>query len=151
VIKNYLLKYRPVVGLLLAGILTVASAADGRWTEGFGQGNLEYFIDAQDIRLYIGCPTESGSSDAASSVNLLSAKTGTSAGKFTVKVGGHVYEGPFEADSRAGANNFIQFLADLRKTDVVVTYSGKTATFPKSNVAAVVPLWGTKKFACNVG
>jgi hypothetical protein len=40
---------------------TSAFAAQDRWTEGYGQGNFEYFIDKGNTRLYIGCPTQEGS------------------------------------------------------------------------------------------
>jgi hypothetical protein len=47
-----------------------AFAAQDRWTEGYGQGNLEYFIDKGNTRLYIGCPTQEGDTEAKSSVSL---------------------------------------------------------------------------------
>jgi hypothetical protein len=50
---------------------TSAFAAQDKWTESFGQGNLEYFIDKGNTRLYIGCPTQEGSAEAKSSVPLL--------------------------------------------------------------------------------
>ena len=46
-----------IIGASLALLCSPAFSAEGRWTEGFGQGNLEYFIDKQGFRLYIGCPT----------------------------------------------------------------------------------------------
>ena len=33
------------VGFVFAAACANSFAAQGRWTEGFGQGNLEYFID----------------------------------------------------------------------------------------------------------
>ena len=44
-----------IVCMLCVLFCIPALAAEGRWTEGFGQGNLEYFIDKQGLRLYIGC------------------------------------------------------------------------------------------------
>jgi len=48
---------RMAVGFVFAVACANSFAAQGRWTEGFGQGNLEYFIDQDGFRLYIGCPT----------------------------------------------------------------------------------------------
>ena len=61
-----------------------------------------------------------------------------------------VYEGPFDADSRVGANNFTSLLEDLRKSDAVVKNGRTEITFPKSNVAKVVPIYG-KGLKCNIG
>ena len=99
------------------------------------------------MRLYIGCPT---GAEAYASVALLTATTQKEVGKFAIRVAGRAYDGPFEADSRAGASNFMSLLADLRKADAVVVYGGKTVTFPKSNAAKVLPVYG-KKFHCNLG
>ena len=139
--------------ILLAGLILfsgVASAAQERWTEGFGQGNLEYFIDAGDMRLLIGCPTQDGSSDAESSVSLHNEKTGVSIAAFTLKVNGNTYQGPFSADSRVGENNFLSLLDDLRTGNAVVQYAGKRIDLPKSNAAKVLPKYGSKDFACNL-
>lgn len=59
--------------LVLVGFLTFAGfaqSAQGVWIEGFGQGNLEYFIDNKTARLYISCPTSDCSADAMSGVSL---------------------------------------------------------------------------------
>lgn len=103
------------------------------------------------MRLHIGCPTQEGSADAASSVTLVSAASSHEVKKFTVKVGGHAFEGPFTADSRVGENNFIALLNDLRKGDAAVSYGGKTITLPRSNAAQVLPAYGKKGFQCNLG
>lgn len=142
---------RGAVGVLAAAFALGAVAADGRWTQGFGQGNLEYFIDAQGMRLYIGCPTQDGSADAPSSVALTSVSSSKDVRKFTIKVGGRTYEGPFATDSQVGENNFIALLEDLRKGDAIVSYAGKSLAFPKSNAAQVLPVFGKKGFACNLG
>ena len=135
-----------VLGLCLcANVL----AAEGRWTEGYGQGNLEYFIDQAGYRLYIGCPTQDGSADSSSLVSLQQLAKASDVAKFTIKVNGIVFEGPFEANSRAGDNNFLALLENIRKADAVVTVAGKTIKFPKSNAAKVVPAYG-KKFSCNL-
>ncbi len=147
-IDTHIRKIHLALGALLASLALTAPAAEGRWTQGSGQGNLEYFIDAQGMRLYIGCPTQEG---ATSGVSLMSAASSQEVRKFTLKVGGHTFEGPFEADSRVGENNFIALLSDLRKGDAVVSYGGKTITFPKSNAVQVLPAYGKKGFQCNLG
>jgi hypothetical protein len=153
-IDKHIHKAHPALGALLATLALAvpeAHAAEGRWTEGFGQGNLEYFIDAQGMRLLIGCPTQEGSVDAASGVALVSTASSQEVKKFTVKVVGRTFDGPFDAGNRAGESNFIALLNDLRKGDAAVSYGGKTITFPKSNAAQVLPLYGKKGFQCNLG
>lgn len=153
-IDTHIRKAHLVLSALLASLALAAPAAQaeqGRWTQGYGQGNLEYFIDAQGMRLLIGCPTQQGSADAASSVTLMAVASTQDVKKFTVKVSGHTFEGPFEADSRVGEDNFIALLNDLRKGDAVVSYGGKTITFAKSNAAQVLPAYGKKGFRCNLG
>jgi len=142
---------RASTAVAVATLALSAGAADGRWTEGFGQGNLEYFIDAQGMRLLIGCPTQEGSADASSDVSLTSISTSKDVPKFAIKVAGRSYDGPFTADSRVGENNFIALLEDLRKGDAVVSFAGKSLTFPKSNAAQVLPVFGKKGFDCNLG
>ena len=39
-----------------AAAVVMAGAASADWKSGYGQGNLEYFSDKQDLRLYIACP-----------------------------------------------------------------------------------------------
>ncbi|ATA53128.1 hypothetical protein CKY39_07820 [Variovorax boronicumulans] len=150
-LDKHIHKAHLALGALLATLGLAAPAAEGRWSQGFGQGNLEYFIDAQGMQLLIGCPTQEGSANAASSVILVSTASSQEVKKFTVKVGAHTFEGPFEADSRAGENNFIGLLNDLRKSDATVSYGGKTITFPKSNAAQILPVYGKKGFQCNLG
>jgi len=139
---------RYIAGLVCAAACLPALAAEGRWTEGFGQGNLEYFIDKSNIRLYIGCPTKEGGTDA-SSVSLSQVNNGKGIQSFTITVNGITYDGPFDANSRVGTNSFISLLDSLRKGDAVVKFGGKTVTFPRSNAAKVLPKYG-KGFSCNV-
>lgn len=153
-IDTHIRKARLALSALLAALVLAApavQAAPGQWAQGYGQGNLEYFIDAQGMRLLIGCPTQEGSADAASSVTLMAVASSQEVKKFTVKVGGRTFEGPFEADSRVGENNFIALLNDLRKGEAVVSYGGKTITFARSNAAQVLPAYGKKGFQCNLG
>lgn len=124
-------------------------AAQVRWTEGFGQGNFEYFVDQDGVRLYIGCPTQDGSADSRSSVSLSQLANDKEIKKFTIDVNGVSYEGPFSADSRVGDNNFLSLLENLRKGDAVVKFGGKSIKIPKSNAAQIIPTHG-KKFRCNL-
>lgn len=136
------------IGTIL--IFSNAFAAEGRWTEGFGQGNLEYFIDAQGMRLQISCPTQDGSADLPSSVSLNKISTNTDVDSFYIKVNGITYDAPFDAGSRVGMNNFTSLLDELRKGNAVVKTGKKSITFPKSNAAKVLPVYGKKGFSCNL-
>jgi len=137
------------MGVLCASLCINAFAAEGKWIEGYGQGNLEYFIDAKGVRLYIACPTQDGSADTPSGVSLSFLNNGKDIEKFTIEVNGFSYEGPFETGSRVGDNNFLSLLENLRKADAVVKFSKTSVKFPKSNAAKVVPVYG-KKFSCNL-
>ena len=135
---------------LLSTLCTPALSAEGRWSEGYGQGNLEYFIEKQGFTLSIGCPTQDGSADAPSSVSLYRTRDISAVSKFTVTINGATYDGPLHTNSRVGGNNFIAFLEDARKGDAVVKFGEKTLVFPKSNAAKVLPVFGKKGFACNL-
>ncbi|TWC64027.1 hypothetical protein [Herbaspirillum sp. SJZ099] len=136
------------LSILLCMFCLPALAVQGRWTEGFGQGNLEYFVDTQGYRLYIGCPTQDGSANAYASVALNQLKNNASIKQFTISVNGHTFNGPFDADSRVGTQNFVTLIDDLRKADAVVEFSGKSITLPKSDAAKVLPV--QKKLECNL-
>lgn len=138
-----------ILGILCAALCIPVLAAEGRWTEGGGQGNLEYFIDKQGVRLYIGCPTKDGSADEPSSVSLHRLSDDVQAKKFTILVNGITYDAPFDANSRVGTNNLLSLLEGLRKGNAVVKVGNKSITFPKSNAAKVVPAYG-KGFSCNL-
>jgi hypothetical protein len=129
---------------------TSALAAEGRWIEGFGQGNLEYFIDKQGYRLYIGCPTEGGSAELASSVSLYQIESDKEVAQFTITLNGSTYDAPFEADSHVGESNFVSLIEDLRKGSAIVKFGKKTISFPKSNAKQVIPAPHTKDFSCNL-
>jgi hypothetical protein len=145
--KGFFMKL-PVFGMLCACLSLPVFAAEGRWTEGFGQGNLEYFIDAQGVRLYIGCPTKEGSADSASGISLYQISNDAHAKQFAITVDGITYEGPFDADSRVGNNNFMSLLDGLRKGNAVVKVGNKSITYPKSNAAKILP--HGKNFPCNM-
>jgi len=137
------------IGLVFAAVFFNSFAVQGRWTEGYGQGNLEYFIDQDGMRLYIGCPTKDGSENSQSSISLSQLSNSKEVQKFSIDVNGVSYGGPFSADSRVGDNNFLSLLENLRKGDAVVKFGGKSIKFLKSNAAKVIPTYG-KKFSCNL-
>lgn len=137
------------ISFVFAVACTNSFAAQGRWTEGFGQGNIEYFIDQDGVRLDISCPTKDGNPDSQSDVSLTQLSNSKDIQKFTIDVNGISYDGPFSADSRVGDNNFLSLLESLRKGDAVVKFGGKSIKFPKSNAAKVIPVYG-KKFSCNL-
>lgn len=130
-----------------ASATTVAGA---KWREGFGQGNLEYLIEGEGVTLLIGCPTQDGSADAKSSVSLFRSTNMQEISAFTVTADGLTFEGPFEADSRVGDNNFTALLEALHETNATVKFEGRTIIFPKSNAATVVPTFGSPNFSCNM-
>lgn len=146
------MKLKTAVPLLVAAacMMHPVFAADGKWTEGYGQGNLEYFIDQQGMRLMIGCPTEDSGLEMSSSLSLSRVSDGKEVPAFTVTVSGMTFDGPFDAGSRVGANNFLALLERLRKDNAVVKVGNKTLVFQKSNAAKVLPVYG-KKFPCNLG
>jgi len=145
-----MLKTTAALILAAASMMQPAVAAEGKWTEGYGQGNLEYFIDKQGLRLMIGCPTEDSGLDMSSSLSLSRVSDGKDIPAFTVTVAGMSFEGPFDAASRVGANNFLALLERLRKDNATVKVGNQTIVFQKSNAAKVLPVYG-KKFPCNVG
>jgi hypothetical protein len=146
-LKNTLLiKFSIAATLQLVSTFTFA--AEGKWTQGFGQGNLEYFVDAKKYRLYIGCPTQNGSADSPSSISV--SENGNDLKKFELTANGNKYDGPIEATSRVGTNNFLALLDDLKKSDATLVIKGINVTFPKSNAATVLPTFGKKGFDCNL-
>ncbi len=137
-----------ILGVALV-LCTATFAKEGQWIEGYGQGNMEYFIDKDGYRLYIGCPTKAGSADAYSSVSVSKISDESDVQNFTVLVNGTTYDGPFETNCRVGDQNFIAFLEDIRKGNATVKFGKKAIVFPKSNAAKIVPKFGAKNFSCN--
>lgn len=127
---------------------SVANAAEGKWTAGSGQGNLEYFIDKSGARLDISCPTQNGSVDSDSSVSLEYKDKAVKA--FKITVGGMTFDGPFDATSRVGGNTFITLWDSLRKNDATVTFGDVSIIIPKGNAPQVLPPSNSKEFSCNV-
>lgn len=131
---------------ILGGFLapTFAHAVEGRWIEGFSQGNYEFFVDKQDMRLYLGCRTEEGSS---SYVALSQIDRGLDVPRFQIKVDGMTFDAPFETASRVGSSNFHALMQALRKAPATVTYQGKTTVFPVTGAAKAIPA-GVKATVC---
>lgn len=127
-----------------------AAVSKAKWKEGFGQGNVEYFVEDQGIRVYVSCPTQDGSADAASGLMLYRLSDQTEVPSFQITVGGKVFDGPFEADNRAGESNFLQFLEAARAGDMTVSYAGKQVVFGRNNAATVLPKFPSKDFVCNL-
>lgn len=142
---------KTVIAGLLAAILSLpVFSAEGRWIGGFGQGNLEYFMDRQGFRLYIACSAQEGEDVMAPSVSMYKLADNSEVAPFTITVNGWTYDAPFTAESRVGANNFISLMDSLGKGDAVVRFWNKKIIFPKSNAAKVIPKFGTKEFGCNI-
>lgn len=131
-----------ILGAFLAP--TFAHAAEGRWVEGFSQGNYEFFVDKQGMRLYLGCRTEEGSH---SYVAFSKIDSGLEVPRFQIKVDGMTFDAPFETSSRVGSNNYHALLQALRKTPATVTYQGKTIVFPVTGAAKAIPA-GAKATIC---
>lgn len=136
------------IAILLGCGLNLADAAEGKWTEGFGQGDLEYSIESNGLKLNIDCPTENGSADRSSSMS--ASLKGKDLAKFQIQVNGNTYEGPIDTSSRVGTNNFIAMLADFKKADARVIAKGVDQTFGKSSAVSVLPTYGKKGFQCNL-
>lgn len=146
--------YRAICSLksisAFAAAMVMTGAASADWKSGYGQGNLEYFSDKQDLRLYIACPTKETGTDKTATVSLTRLSTGHDIQKFTVTVNGHTYDGPMESDSRVGSGNFLLFMEDIRKGDVVLKYALGTVVFPRTNATKAIPPPG-RRFPCNTG
>jgi len=128
--------------------IAVAQSSNAVWIEGFGQGNLEYFIDQKEVQIYIGCPTKNGSANAVSSVSVT--ENGRTVKSFQLAVGGITYDGPFEADSRVGDDNFISLFERLRLFDARLTFNDQVIEIPRSNAADVLPPTDSAQFECNL-
>lgn len=146
--KTHNLKVSVTMGVLATMLCGAALAAEGKWTEGYGQGNLEYFIDAKGVQLHVGCPTQDGDPDSSSTVSLFVVNSNKPIAPFTLTVDGHTFRGPIDASSRVDSDNFRSLIGGLRRGDAVVRYGQTTITFPKANAEKVLPAPG-KKFLCN--
>ncbi|MFC3176428.1 hypothetical protein [Undibacterium amnicola] len=138
-----------MAALVFSTITSIAHGAEGKWTEGYGQGNLEYFIDFSGKRLLISCPTQEGSADVMSSVTIYTILNNKEERQFTINAGGTSFDGPFNADSRASESNFHGLINALRKGDAVLKVGKQTYKLPISNAVKVLPAPGSKSFVCN--
>ena len=140
--KKTLLAVTCSIAIIIAP--TFAHAVEGKWIRGFGQGNYEFFVDKQGMRLYLGCMTDEGSH---SSVSLSSVDKGIDVQSFQIKVGGMTFDAPFETESRVGSNNYYALMDALRKSPSTVTYQGKSIVFPVTGAAKSIPV-GTQAMMC---
>ena len=139
--------------LLFTALLTIfsathAHAAKGAWSEDFGQGNLEYSFEFKEAVLNIFCPTEDGLADTHSSLS--ASVAGSELTKFSLIVNKLNFEGPFEANSIVGTNNFLSLIEALKKSDAILKYGNKTVIFPLNKSSKVLPTYGTNSFKCNL-
>lgn len=135
---------RFLLALLLVAVGASASAADNAWSQGYAQGNYEFFADANGLRLYIACPTSEG---AHSSVSLLDSKTNKDLGDFKISLPRMQVDGPLKIDSNVEENNYFALLEQLRQNDATVTYQGKKVVFPKKGADKAI-FAGPKATVC---
>jgi hypothetical protein len=146
--ENIMKSFKLLVVLFLIFFTFNSFATEGKWIQGYEQGNYEYFTDKGTARLYIGCPTKEGSATRPSSVQL--EVNGKDINTFKLEVGGNTFDGPFKTGSRVNDNNFTTLIDNLRQTDVKVTFGKTVIVFPKSNAAKVVPTFMSGKLQCNI-
>ena len=127
-----------------------AFAGEGTWTRDFGQGNIEYFIDQQGFRIYIGCPTNEEDIGAKAYLMLSRLSDSAAIDRFTITAGGLTYDGPLEAGTSASDENFISLIKSLHKSSAVVKFKNKTIVFPKGNAEKVIFLVDRKNHNCNI-
>lgn len=132
---------------LLAALAAPAAAGDGRWIRAEADGDLEFFIDQDSMRLFVACPTAKGQADLASAVTL-HYNDMNEVEKFTVTVGSISVEGPVSAEGAEGVRRFKALLGALRQGDAVVRHGEATLRLPKANAAEVLP--GADGAPCNL-
>lgn len=135
-----------LIAVLLSFVCLMATAMEGKWIKGYGQGNLEFFTDKGKARLYIGCPSEE--SNNGGYVNVMFSVDGREVKSFKVQADGNTFNGPLNSGTRGGSNDVIELINNLRKTDAKVTYGSNVVTFPKSNVTAVLNTYMSGKLGC---
>ena len=138
--------YKILIAIILSSYSLVATAAEGKWTKGFGQGNLEYFIDKGNTRLSIGCLSEESNNGGYVSVDFIVDSKFVKS--FKIQIDGRTYHGPFNSGTRNGSNDVIGLIDDLQKTDAKVVYGANTFVFPKSNVSKILQTYKSGKLAC---
>lgn len=135
-----------LIAMTLSSVCMMASATEGKWVQGFGQGDIEYFIDKGNARLYIECPAEESNNGGDSTVSLF--VNDKNVDHFKVIVAGNTYDGPFKTGPRYATNAFVQLIKDLNEGDAKVVYGKTTVIFPKSNVKSVLHTYMSGKFGC---
>lgn len=138
--------FKFLIAVLLSFVCLMATATEGKWIKGYGQGNLEFFIDKGKARLYIGCPSDE--SNNGGDVNIMLFVNDKEVKSFKVQADGNTYAGPLSSFTRNGAGAVIELINNLRKTDAKVTYGSNVVTFPKSNVTAVLNTYMSGKLGC---
>lgn len=129
--------HKLMLATLLAA-LAAPAAADGRWTRADAEGDLEFFIDQDSMRLFVACPTAKGQADLASAVTL-HYNDMNEVEQFTVTVGAATVEGPVSAEGAEGVRRFKALLGALRQGDAVVRYGESTLRLPRANAAELLP------------
>lgn len=129
--------HKLLLATLIATLATPALAADGRWTRAEAEGDLEFFIDQDTMRLFVACPTKQGQADLASAVTL-HYNDMSEVEKFTVTVGATSLEGPVSAEGD-GAARFKALLGALRQGDATVRFGETSLRLARGNAAEVLP------------
>ena len=138
--------YKVLIAVTLSSVCLVGIAAEGKWTKGYGQGNLEFFIDKGNARLSLACPSQESNNGGYADVTLL--VNNKDVRSFKIQAGEVNLNGPFTTSTRGGENSFISLINNLHKTDAKVTYGTNTFVFPKSNVTSVLPTYMSGKLNC---
>jgi hypothetical protein len=130
--------HKLLLATLMAALATPALAADGRWTRAEAEGDLEFFIDQDTMRLFVACPTKKGQADLPSAVTL-HYNDMSEVEKFTVSIGATSVDGPVSAEGADGAGRFRTLLGALRQGDATVRFGETTLRLPRGNAAEVLP------------
>lgn len=140
--------FKVLIGLIFLSFSLIATAAEGKWIKGYGQGKLEYFVDKGDARLYIGCPSQE-SNDGGNSRIMFFVKN-VEVTSFKLEVGGYTIDGPLETGSRVGDNSFIFAIDKLLESDAKVKYGKNVVVFPKANINKVLHSFMSGKLGCAI-
>ena len=107
------------------------TAKQVKWIEGGGQGITEYLATFDAYRIIISCPPSGMSDGMYAGVGL--ERDHRDVKSFKITAGGLTFDGPFDASSRAGANDFGAFLDAMRDSDATVSVGNATFLIAKSN------------------
>lgn len=144
--KRYLL-----ISLLLANGCAMAFGEQGRWSQGWGQGQTEYtaVVDEQNS-LYISCSEDT---KVFMMATVDGVEYGESAGAkegFTLIVSGDYFNTPYEIDSADKASDFYFMWNRLRdaSTIIVKTPDDKRLILPTQDADKVLPKADSPEFTC---